>query len=151
MLQGHEVTLADLAHELPSPEGYDFTAVGGHIRKNKLDANLADYLEKKTTELPDGKCGIFICCGYLDSADEYLRSLIPQTLQNKAAILACFGGELKPKDVKGLDRIRVKMMINYILDDGNRDGETVHRSLPGIHIDDISRFATVIKESFGKN
>lgn len=150
MLSGHEVITADLARELPSPAGYDFVAVGGHIRKNKLDKNCADYLAKKGAELPDGKWGGFICCGYLDSADEYIREEIPADLRDKAAILTCFGGEMKPKAVKGLDRIRVKMMMNYILDDGNRDGEQVNRSLPEIHIDAISRFATVIKETFGK-
>ena len=151
MLSGHEVTTADLVRELPSPEGYDFVAVGGHIRKNKLDKNCADYLEKKGAELPEGKWGGFICCGYLDSADEYLRDEFPASLREKAAILTCFGGELKPKSVKGLERMRVKIMMNYIMDDGNRDGETLHRSLPEIHIDDISRFATAIKETFEKN
>lgn len=151
MLSGHEVTLADLSRDLPSPEGYDFVAVGGHIRKNKLDKNCADYLAKKGAELSDGKWGGFICCGYLDSADEYLRDEIPAALCDKAAILACFGGSLKPKAVRGLDRIRVKMMMNYIMDDGNRDGEQVNRSLPEIHVDDISRFAAVIKETFEKN
>lgn len=151
MLAGHEVTIADLSCELPSPKDYDFVAVGGHIRKNKLDKNFTDYLEKKGSEFSYSKWGGFICCGYLDSADEYIRNLIPAVLREKAAVLSCFGGELKPKAVKGLDRIRVKMMINYIMDDGNRDGETIHRSLPEIHIDDISRFATAIKETFEKN
>ena len=150
MLSGHEVTIADLASESPSPEGYDFVALGGHIRKNRLDTNLNNYLKNKGGDLPDGKWGCFICCAYLDSADEYLRINIPAELRDGAAVLSCFGGELNSKAVRGLDRIRVNMMKNYILDDGNRDGETIHRSLPEIHIDDISRFATVIKETFTK-
>jgi menaquinone-dependent protoporphyrinogen oxidase len=148
-LSKHDVTLADitLSGSMPDPSGYDFVAVGSPVRYGKLHGRVDGYLKAYGEKLKNTRAGYFICCGYVDSGDEYISKLIPQDLLASASAAECFGGELNLKKQKGIDRFITRLMINYVLDEGKRDGEMPERSLPEIMTDSISRFADAVKAS----
>lgn len=148
-LEGHKVTLADLRESKPDPAEFDFTAVGSPIRMGKLLPAAANYIDETAGRLKALRCGFFICCGYIDSAGEYVRRLIPAELRGAAEEIACFGGELTVKNHKGVERFIVRAMRGDILDDGSRDGEANHLCLPSIMTDSIRRFADVIRRARG--
>ncbi len=149
-LSSHEVTLCDLSAETPCLDGYDFAAVGGYIRRGKLCRHTKKFIEDNREALLGMRAGYFICCGYTDSAGEYIRRNIPAELLASAVYYTGFGGVLNPKLVHGFDRLLVRIAIKSVLDDGSRDGEPVSLFLPSIFPESIGLFAQMIKGSFAK-
>lgn len=150
-LPAHEVVLHDLDTGMPDIAGYDFIAVGGSVRMGKLHKKMSEFMSRRHGELAAARTGYFICCGYTDSAQEYIEKNIPADLRASAAVCACFGGELNVKAQKGVDRFILRMIVGSVLDDGKDDGELKTANLPSIMPESIGRFAEVIKASFARS
>lgn len=147
-LAGCDVTLADLTEERPDPCEFDFIAVGSPVRMGKLHPAAESYIRHCGTDMLNVRCGFFICCGYIDSADEYIGRLIPENLLEHAEVAVCFGGELDIKAQKRfLDRMILRMVRKFVLDDGGRDGELNRSILPEIMPDSIRRFADTVRKT----
>lgn len=143
------VTLCDLEHDTPPAlDTFDFAAIGGYIRYGKLAKPTAAFIARNREWLMSHRVGYFICCGYVDSAPEYFRKLLPPELADAAVQLSCFGGEVDPRCVRGLDRLAVKMIVGAITDSGEEQGLIKVANLPAINPDSISRFADSVKASF---
>ncbi|MBQ9080085.1 MAG: flavodoxin domain-containing protein [Clostridia bacterium] len=151
-LEGHEVVLCDLEQSMPSDiSEYDFVAVGSPIRMSKLHKRVASFIDKFDPALAKARVGYFICCGFTDSAEEYMTKNLPAELRERAITCACFGGELNARAQRGwFDKYIMRAMISTVLDDGAHDGEMRTANLPSVDPESISRFAGAIKESFGK-
>lgn len=147
----HEVELCDLEKNgLPELGGYDFVALGSSVRYGKLLPAVRSFMVKNAPTLRSLRVGYFICCGYTDSAPEYLGKLIPPELAHAAVTMASFGGVVEPARLRGLDRLMARMILGAITDSGEEEGLFKVAHLPEIDPDSISRFADAIKLSFRK-
>lgn len=149
----HEVELCNLdrggSPTLTLAE-YDFVALGSPVRYGKLLPAVRSFMDKNASVLRSLRAGYFICCGYTDSAPEYLHKLIPPELAHTAVTVASFGGVVNVAKLRGLDRLMARMMIGAITDAGEEEGLVKVAHLPEINPDSISRFADAIKLSFRK-
>lgn len=145
----HEVELCDLEqNSRPELLGYDFVALGSPVRHGKLLPAVRSFMDKNASVLQSLRAGYFICCGYTDSAPEYLGKLIPPELADSAVTVASFGGVVDTSRLRGLDRLTARMILGAITDSGEEEGLVKVAHLPEINPDSISRFADAIKLSF---
>ncbi len=150
-LSVQQVELCDIEHEsCPAPGDYDFVVLGAPIRYGKLHPAMRSFMRGHEAVLAGVRLGVFICCGYTDSAPEYLNKLIPPTVAERATIMASFGGRVVPAEQHGMDRLMARMIIGAITDSGEEEGLVKVAHMPEIDPDSISRFADAIKQSFGK-
>lgn len=139
----NEVTLVDMNKETaPSPTGFDAVLLGSSIRFSRISKKLRAYIKGNMDKLNATKSGMFICCGIPDEFESYVKEQMPKGY--KASLGAVyFGGELKPKKLKGFDKLIVRSMRNEItehdFEDGNYDGV-----LPDILPENIQNFAECI-------
>lgn len=145
------VTLCDIENDsIPSLDGFDFVALGAPVRYGKLPKSMCAFMHRRSEALMSRSVGYFICCGYIDSAPEYLRKLIPAELVSRAAVTSCFGGKIDPRRVRGIDRLAVRMIIAAIRDSGE-DALIKIVDMPAINPDNIERFADAVKASFRRS
>ena len=141
-----ELSLFDARHDtLPSPEGYDVAVVGGSIRMGKLDKKLKKYIKKYTAELSAIHTAAFICCGHTDLFDEYRDIEYPKALKCSLGI-HCFGGELKPEKLKGLDKLIMKMIRSSVKYEDFEVSYSSKDSLPEMLPETVTRLADRIRD-----
>ena len=88
---------------------------------------------------PQKKCGAFVCCGIPDEFEDYAREQLPKEFLPSIGV-AHFGGELKPKNVKGFfDKMIVRSMRKEITEHDFEDG-TYKGVLPEILPENIKNF-----------
>lgn len=142
-LERAEVEIVDINKAMPrSPENYDVVVLGSSVRMGRVSKNIKKYIKEHKTTLNAMPSAVFLCCGYPDQFDEYVKSQFAKDF-TPTYDFHCFGGELKPKQVKGIDKIVVSMARRSILEhdfeDSSYDG-----SLPEILPDSISILADII-------
>ena len=109
----HEVKLTDMNKEdTVSPEGFDVVVLGSSVRMGAVSKKVKKYIKTNIDTLNAKQCAVFLCCGIPDEFEDYL-SQIPKYLIPSLGI-HCFGGELKPREVRGFDKIIIKIMRNSI-------------------------------------
>ena len=133
----------DLAKAAPSlDDGYDAVVLGGSIRYGRASKALKRFIRDNIDALNSMPVAAFLCCGFPDEFDDYVSIEFKGGFQPSLGF-HCFGGELKPKKVKGIERIIVKALRNTItqhdFEDTNYKG-----SLPEIMPDTIQRVADAI-------
>lgn len=121
----HEVIVTDMNKEdTVPPEGFDVVVLGSSVRMGAVSKKLKKYIKANVDMLNSKLCAVFLCCGFPDEFEEYL-SQIPKYLIPSLGI-HCFGGELKPREARGFDKIIIKIMRNSItghdFEDGNYTG-----------------------------
>ena len=122
----HEVRVSDMNKEdTVSPEGFDVVVLGSSVRMGAVSKKLKKYIKANVDMLNAKMCAVFLCCGFPDEFEEYVSTQIPKALVPSLGI-HCFGGELKPREVRGFDKIIVRMIRNSItghdFEDGNYTG-----------------------------
>lgn len=140
-----EVDLRDIASAPPSPEGYDAAVVGGSIRMNKLNKKLKRYIADNARALSKIPSAAFICCGNTKDFDDYVVTEIPKSIDFSLGV-HCFGGQLKPDKVKGLDKVLVYLMRQSILTQDPDKSDVDRRELPELFPDTIYALAERIKK-----
>ena len=145
-LSGQDVVLfnMDESHGLAN---YDMAIIGFPIRMGKPSKIARRYLKEHMAELIQMKCAYYMCCGFIDCAEEYAHKALPKQLKDKALDIACLGGSLDPMRFKGFDRIVVKWARSEILGGGNNGEGRDDMSLPTILDENISQLADLIKNS----
>ena len=124
-LQGFSTVEAyDINDNPPSPDGYDVAVVGGSIRMSRLNKKLKKYIKDNASALSNMHSAAFICCGLTNDFEDYVTTEIPKSIKFSLGI-ECFGGELKPSKLRGMDKILTYIMRQSILtqdpDKSNRD------------------------------
>ena len=135
-----EVSLFDINDAPPSPEGFDVAIIGGSVRMGKLNKKLKKYIKTHCEALSSIHCGTFICCGLLKDFEDYKIMQLPKSLRCSLGV-ECFGGQLKPDRLKGIDRLIVKAMRESILtQDPDNSADYLH-DLPELMPDTIYAMA----------
>lgn len=125
--------------DIPPADSFDTVVLGSSVRMGAVSKNIKSYVRENTKKLNAMPCAVFLCCGFPDEFDEYVREQFPKAFKPSYSF-HCFGGELKPQNVKGIERLLVKMIRNSItqhdFEDSNYKG-----SLPEIIPEHISLLA----------
>ena len=142
-LASAEVDICDVNKETPkAPEEYDVVVLGSSIRWGSASKKIKRYAKEHSDKLNNMPSAVFLCCGYPDEFEEYVRGQFGKYLA-PTYDFHCFGGELKPKQVKGFERLIVRFarrsIIEHDFEDSNYEG-----SLPDILPDSISILADMI-------
>ena len=145
-LYAHEVTLIDM-DESHTIKDYDLAVVGFPIRMGKPSKRARRYFKEHKDELLAVKSAYYMCCGFIDCAEEYAEKALPAELKDSALDITCLGGSLDPVRFKGFDRMVVKMVRSEILGGGNNGEGRDDMSLPTILDENISQLADLIKNS----
>ena len=139
------VDICDVHDSPPSPLDYDVAVVGGSVHMNKLDKKLKKYLRENIEALSAMPSATFICCGLTDDFDDYVTTEIPKEIKFSLGV-HCFGGQLKPDRVKGLDKMTVFIMRQSILSQDPDKSDCDRRELPELFPDTIYALAENIKQ-----
>lgn len=108
-----DVSVYNIEDTPPSPEDFDIAVIGGSVRMTKINKKLKKYLANNADALNKIQTAIFLCCGFPENFDDYVATQIPKTVIPSLG-MHCFGGELKPKKLKGMDKLIVKMLRSDI-------------------------------------
>ena len=139
-----DVQIYNIEEEPPAPDEFDVVVIGGSVRMAKINKNLKKYLKNHSTELNSKHTAIFLCCGFTESFDDYVSSQIPKQIIPSLGI-HCFGGELKPQKLKGMDKLIVKLIRSEIRGADFEAHEDTRPPLPEIIPENIHRLADKIR------
>ena len=140
-----EVSVFDIKDTPPSPEGYDVAVIGGSIRMCRLNKKLRAYLKAYANELNKINTALFMCCGITEDFDDYVKLNIPRSINANLGI-HCFGGELKPDKLKGIDKLIIRAMRSSVNYDDFEAPDPNKSPLPEIVPENIYRLADRIRE-----
>ena len=147
-LAPNEVTLACLEQGSPDISGFDIAVIGGYVRMGKISKYMKNYVAANSALLAVTMHAFFICCGLPESTEYYFEKAIPRDLLNSSISNICFGGDLRVKKQKGLDRFIAKLILSEIKNnnaDADRDED---KTVPAVLPENISRFADEIRHHF---
>ena len=144
-LTGQDVTVFDMA-ESPNLEEYDTVVVGFPIRMARPSKMAKKYLKNNINALHGKRVAYYMCCGFIDCADEYAEKALPKVLRESAVTITCLGGSLDPARFRGLDKLIVKSVRNEILGGGENGEQREDMSLPTILDENIAQLAETIKK-----
>ena len=143
MLGSAEVELVDINKSAPgSPDSYDVVVLGSSVRFGSASRKIKKYIKEHMDKLNTMPSAVFLCCGYPDQFEDYVKDQFPRKFA-PTYDFHCFGGELKPKQTKGIDKIFVKMARSSIVEHDFEDS-SYEGSLPEILPDSISILADSI-------
>ena len=143
---GQDVALIDMdaAHEL---KDYDVAIIGFPIRMGRPSRRAKRYMKEHKAELLCMKSAYYMCCGFIDCAEEYAEKALPRELCEHALDITCLGGSLDPARFKGFDKMIVKWTRSEILGGGNNGEDREDMCLPTILEENIAQLADLIKKS----
>ncbi|MBQ8409301.1 MAG: flavodoxin domain-containing protein [Clostridia bacterium] len=124
---------------------YDTVVVGFPIRMGRAMKKARRFLDGHIEELKGQRTAYYVCCGFVDCFEDYVEKCIPECLRERAVDVACLGGSLDPKRVKGFDRLVIKAVRAEILGGGENGDQRKDMSLPTVMPENISQLAEKIK------
>ena len=95
---------------------FDFIVLGGSVRMGKFYPPMVNFMHKHAADIEKKPHALFLCCGFMNSADEYIEKLFPESLRESAHFVEYFGGELKPEKYSGFMKFVVRWIRNSIAD-----------------------------------
>lgn len=138
-----EVEIVDINKNIPkSPDNYDVVVLGSSVRFGGVSRKLKKYIKEHKEALNAMPSAVFLCCGYPDQFDDYVKDQFKKDFK-PTYDFHCFGGELKPKQTKGFDRLIVSAARRSILEHDFEDS-SYEGSLPEILPESISILADTI-------
>lgn len=139
-----EVSVFDIKDEPPAPDGFDVCVIGGSIRMAHIDKRLKAYLKTHAETLSKKHTALFLCCGFTESFDDYVSLQIPKSIIASLGI-HCFGGEMKPDKLKGLDKLVIKTVLSQMRYEEFDDPDPKRSPIPEILPETIYRLADRIR------
>ena len=143
-LKGHDVTVADMG-TAPHLAPFDTVVIGFPIRMAKAAVSARKYIAQNRALLLEKRVAYYMCCGFIDCAEDYAEKVLPRELYERALTVTCLGGSLDHQRYKGIDRIIVKAVRNEILGGGENGGQRDDMTLPTILDENIAQLADLIK------
>ena len=139
-----EITLVDMNKQaVNKPDEYDVVLLGSSIRFAKISRKLRSYITENADVLNKKISGMFLCCGIPDEFEAYAKEQLPKGYAPSLPV-GHFGGELKPKKVKGIfDKLLVNAMRKEITEHDFEDGN-FKGVLPEILPENIKNFALLV-------
>ena len=139
-----QVSVYDINDAPPSPSEFDVAVIGGSVRMLRINKKLRAYLSRYANELSNMPTALFLCCGLSENFDDYVPMVFPKTLKASLGI-HCFGGELKPDKLRGLDKFIVKRIRSSMQYRDFDDPDPNASPLPEILPETVFRVADSIK------
>jgi menaquinone-dependent protoporphyrinogen oxidase len=130
----------DLQELQPDPSGYGAVILGGCVRMGQLCRPARNYLKKYASALLELPFAFFLCCGFPQNFETYCNALLTPSLREHALALGCFGGELNPDSLRGMDRL----ITNAV----RRSTDSADSAPPQLDFPAIERFAEILRSSF---
>ncbi|MDR2816414.1 MAG: flavodoxin domain-containing protein [Proteiniphilum sp.] len=97
---------------LPDLSGYDAVIVGGSIHSGKIQDEISSFCSENLELLATKRLGLFVNCLYSDgNVQQQLDDAFPETLNQKAVVRDCFGGEIDNLKLSFWERIVTTRMI----------------------------------------
>jgi menaquinone-dependent protoporphyrinogen oxidase len=102
--------LVDLGKNIfPDVEPFEIVLIGGSIYGGKIQREVVSFCEKSRERLLARKVAAFLCCLYQgEQANAQLRASFPPWLLAHAFSSALFGGELRLRALRPIDRMLLK-------------------------------------------
>ncbi|MBO7302785.1 MAG: hypothetical protein J6U68_01200 [Clostridia bacterium] len=110
----HSVEVYSIDDSPPSPNDFDVVVLGGSVRMTRLNKKLKKYLKEHIEIISNMPSAFFFCCGIIRDWKDYKATELPSRIRFSLGV-ECFGGELKPDKLKGIDKLIVKAMRQKIL------------------------------------
>ncbi len=145
-LKGHDVSLYDMSDRINISE-HEVIVIGFPIRMARPSRAARKYVKEHREELLRLKVAYYMCCGFIDCAEEYAEKLFDRELLNSALTVTCLGGSLDPSRFKGIDKMIVKSVRSEILGGGDNGEQRDDMSLPTILDENIAQLASLIKKA----
>lgn len=142
-----DVDLCDLDERVLLPADYDAVILGAYIHADRIPKELARYLTAFSKDLLNRPLGLFLCCGYLDNYEDYVRKNFSAELVEHAFLTIPFGGEVRPEKAKGMDRLILRVIRSTILHAADRNESEYARVIPEILPDNVSRMASALRDA----
>ena len=146
-LTNQSVELFDVSEREPHLADFDAVVLGFPIIMGKAAKPMRKYIKLHKDELKDARAAYYICCGFVDCFEDYVKRTIPDELRESAIDATCLGGSLDPTRFKGINKMIVKSVRADILGGGDNGDERRDMSLPTIFEENISQLADKIKKS----
>ncbi len=148
-LSAHDVSVFDM-NESPALYDYDLVVIGFPIRMAKPSKTARKYIKENKALLLNARVAYFMCCGFIDCAEEYAEKILTRELRERAISIACLGGSLDPTRFKGFDKMIVKYVRSEILGGGDNGDERMDMTLPTILDENIAQLADLIKHTLAR-
>lgn len=132
--------LFEISEEIPEISGYECVVLGSYVRMGVIDKKISAFIQKHKAELFETKFGLFICCSLAEKVSEAITKNFSDEIMDHAAIIDCFGGELKVENLKGLEKLAANSFIKIAKVDPN------FRLFEKIIPESITNFSDVLKE-----
>lgn len=112
------VTLADINnhdHLVNDLENYDTVIFGSSVYVGAISKKMRMFCRNHVDLLNTKKIGIFLCCGIPAEVNGYFAKNFPSVLLENAVVTKYFGGEARIDQLKGLDKIVMRVVArgNY--------------------------------------
>ncbi len=148
-LRNTDVTLVNLAEQMPDITQFDVVVVGSSVRFGKLLKPVASFLQCYEQELQKQPLALFLCNGLAYEYDYYVEKLFSKALRKHAFQCLYFGGSLSLEGLHFFDRLIVRSIRSSIVESEIEDGEYTP-SLPAILPETIEMMATYIRAELQK-
>jgi len=93
-----------------SLDGYERVVLGTSVYAGKLHKEFVDFIEINEHKLKEKEYAFFVCCGFEEKAEAYLRENISDEFVDKALFVRYFGQEIVWKNMKFYERAALKMV-----------------------------------------
>ena len=141
------VTLANIETDAPSLDEFDIVIVGGHVRMGKMCKPFRKFIADNEALINKKPHAFFICAGLVESTEYYFEKAVPRHLLNSSISNMCFGGDLRVKMQKGLDKIIAKIILSSIKNHNLDEDRDEDKMIPAILPENISRFSDEIRRA----
>ncbi|HBG4644237.1 TPA: flavodoxin domain-containing protein [Clostridioides difficile] len=87
---------------------FDKIIIGSSIYVGSVSKKIQVLCNDNVELLNKKQVGIFLCCGFSEQADKYLKSNFPSSLLESANAIGIFGSEARLEKMKFLDKLIMK-------------------------------------------
>jgi len=129
--------IINLELKTPDPADYDLIIVGSAVRMGQLHRKVRDFLARYEQALLAKPFACFVCCGFGEQAQEYLKTGFGPALLAHACAAGSFGGEMRTEELTGMDKFLVGMVAKSLKEQ--------NKPLPTVDMQAIARFAETLK------